>query len=397
MNKNNEDKLPEGWIQTALRNVAEINPGVDTSKLSDSTLVSFVPMAAVEAGTGRIDLSEQRTLDSVRRSYVAFRDGDVLFAKITPCMENGKFAIARSLSSGIGFGSTEFHVLRPENGVDAQFLYYYISQESFRQNARSQMTGSAGQLRVPAAFLASISFPLAPTNEQHRIVSAIEQQFTRLDAGIAALRHAKAKLKRYRGALLAAAIDGRLTEAWRTNYPDVENAAVLLNHILEERRVRWEAEQLAKMQIRGITPKDDEWKKAYKEPQAPYTEDLPLLPEGWCWATIEQCASRVTDGTHQPPHFTDKGIPFIFISNIVSGTISFENTKYISEATYQQLNARCPVEYGDILYSAVGSYGVAVPVLTDRPFSFQRHIAHIKPSKLLSMRYLVLSLNSPLV
>jgi Type I restriction modification DNA specificity domain len=123
-------------------------------------------------------------------------------------------------------------------------------------------------------------------------------------------------------------------------------------------------------------------------------EQLPELPEGWCWATLEQCSRRITDGTHQPPPFVEKGIPFIFVKHIVKGQITFEGTKYISEATYQELNSRCPVEIGDILYSAVGSYGVAVPVLASQPFSFQRHIAHIKPSRLLSLSYLVTCLNS---
>src|SRR5260370_30001066 len=129
----------------------------------------------------------------------------MLFAKITPCMENGKSAVAQSLSSKIGFGSTEFHVLRPDEGIVPQLLYYYISQESFRQTARTYMTGSAGQLRVPAVFLADASYPLTPTNEQYRIVAAIEQQFTRLDAGVATLQRARTKLKRYRAAVIKAA------------------------------------------------------------------------------------------------------------------------------------------------------------------------------------------------
>src|SRR5205814_833556 len=122
--------------------------------------------------------------------YTAFQEGDVLFAKITPCMENGKVAVARSLASNIGFGSTEFHVLRPEKGIDPQLLFYYLLQESFRQNARANMTGSAGQLRVPAAYLANTLYSLAPLAEQRRIVAAIEQQFSRLDAAIESLNHA---------------------------------------------------------------------------------------------------------------------------------------------------------------------------------------------------------------
>jgi type I restriction enzyme S subunit len=128
-----------------------------------------------------------------------------------------------------------------------------------------------------------------------------------------------------------------------------------------------------------------------------HPDSLAELPQGWHWATLAECTTRITDGTHQPPPFSESGIPFIFVSNIVRGSISFERTKFISQATHEELNRRCPVESGDILYSAVGSYGVAVPVTTDRPFSFQRHIAHIKPHRELSQAYLVHCLNSPQV
>jgi type I restriction enzyme S subunit len=119
------------------------------------------------------------------------------------------------------------------------------------------------------------------------------------------------------------------------------------------------------------------------------------LPKGWDRVSLANCCSRITDGTHLPPKFTPQGIPFIFVQHIVGGAIRFEKTKFISAQTHAQLNSRCPVEQGDILYSAVGSYGVAVLVNTDAPFSFQRHIAHIKPLPGISSKFLVHCLNSP--
>jgi len=107
------------------------------------------------------------------------------------------------------------------------------------------------------------------------------------------------------------------------------------------------------------------------------------------------CA-RVSDGTHQPPPFTESGIPFLFVRHIVGGMIRFDDTKFISSETYDELHTRKPISVGDVLYSAVGSYGVAVEVDTRERFSFQRHIAHLVPSndKVIS-RYLVHYLNSP--
>ena len=347
-----ENGLPRGWVQTTLGNVAAINPGVDISTIPALNLVSFVPMASVEAGTGRMDISTQRQLSEVKRGYTAFQEGDVLFAKITPCMENGKSAVARSLSSGIGFGSTEFHVLRPAEGIDPQLLYYYISQESFRQTARTFMTGSAGQLRVPAAFLVDVPYPLPPLPEQQRIVAAIEQQFSRLDAGVAALRRAQAKLKRYRAAILKAAVEGKLTEAWRAEHPTTEPASQLQERILTERRAKWEADRRAK----GKDPA----KVRYVEPAKPDVESLPELPEGWCWATVEQLAATepnsITDGPFgsnlKTEHYKSEGGRVIRLQNIGEG--EFKDEKAFIALEHLETLRKHRVFAGDLVIAALG-------------------------------------------
>ena len=113
---------------------------------------------------------------------------------------------------------------------------------------------------------------------------------------------------------------------------------------------------------------------------------------------LADLCERVTDGTHQPPKFTSSGIPFLFVSNIVNGQISFATTKFIAPDTHCELNRRCPVEVGDVIVSTVGSYGNAAVVHDDRPFSFQRHIAHIKlKTNLLDAVYLVHALHSAFV
>ena len=116
----------------------------------------------------------------------------------------------------------------------------------------------------------------------------------------------------------------------------------------------------------------------------------------WPRVALKQVTERITDGTHQPPVFVDRGVPFLFVRHIVGGVMSFEDTRFISEETYRRLHQRRPILKGDVLYSAVGSYGVAVEVNTSRPFSFQRHIAHLIPrrSEILP-RFLVHCLNAP--
>lgn len=104
-------------------------------------------------------------------------------------------------------------------------------------------------------------------------------------------------------------------------------------------------------------------------------------PKGWAKVLLGDLCTRITDGTHQPPKFQESGIPFIFVANIVQGRLSLDASKFISKETYEELTRRCPIEHGDVLYSTVGSYGVPVKVDTNERFSFQRHIAHLKPNR----------------
>jgi type I restriction enzyme S subunit len=121
-------------------------------------------------------------------------------------------------------------------------------------------------------------------------------------------------------------------------------------------------------------------------------------PKRWDVLEIGDVCFKVTDGTHQPPPFTLSGIPFIFVQNMVGGEIDFSSTKYVSEATYQELTRNTKIEIGDILYSSVGSFGVAVQVLTKQKFIFQRHIAHLKPNaKKVNSSFLCIQMNSSYV
>ncbi len=132
-------------------------------------------MAAVDEINGSIALPQLRPYNQASKGYTPFKENDVLFAKITPCMQNGKAAIARNLSGGLGFGSTEFHVLRPIPELLSQWVFAFIRQPSFRSAAEANFTGSAGQKRVPADFLKGFPIPVPPLAEQTRIVNLLEE------------------------------------------------------------------------------------------------------------------------------------------------------------------------------------------------------------------------------
>lgn len=165
-----------GWGLVPLGSVCYINPkkGQDP-RLNSGVEVSFVPMPAVTE-RGEIDATAIKEYDEVKTGFTYFAENDVLFAKITPCMENGKGAVARGLHNGLGFGSTEFHVLRPIIGKSNPYWIYTLTAFSqFREDAASNMTGSAGQRRVPASFLENYRVALPPIELQEQFATFIEQ------------------------------------------------------------------------------------------------------------------------------------------------------------------------------------------------------------------------------
>ena len=166
----------KGWGLIALGECCELNPKKsDDDRLKEGVEVSFVPMPAVTE-KGELDNSSIRLYEQVQKGFTYFADNDVLFAKITPCMENGKGAVARGLKNGIGFGSTEFHVLRPKAGVsNPVWLYTIMSFKQFRQDAARKMTGSAGQRRVPSSFLSGYKVSLPPIALQNQFAIFVER------------------------------------------------------------------------------------------------------------------------------------------------------------------------------------------------------------------------------
>lgn len=398
-----EDGLPTGWVVASLIEIAYLNPRWLDREPGQDEVVSFVPMAAVEAESGRLDSSSTRAWKEVSKGYTRFQEGDVLFAKITPCMENGKFAIAKGLIGGRAAGSTEFHVIRPIHGVEAKLLLYFLLRDSLRGEARVRMKGAAGQLRVPPEFLAQVQIPLPPSTEQRRIIGEIEKQFTRLEAAVGALKRVQANLKRYRASVLKAACEGRLVpteaELARAEGRDYEPADKLLARILKERRARWEADQLAKMHTAGKPPKDDKWKAKYKEPAPPDPINLPRLPEGWLAASMDQITTQVGDVDHRMPTPASSGIPYISTKDFYGENgIDFDHAKRISPRDYAALARKIRPEPEDILLSRYGTVGEVRKVVWDVEFQASYSIAIAKPLQaMVTTDYVVLALKSEVV
>jgi len=164
----------KNWEVKRIKEVCEINPSkAETNKLLGTTVVSFLAMANVSESAEIIN-KQERMLNEVKNGFTFFKDGDVLIAKITPCFENGKGAFVENMLSGFGFGSTEFHVLRANQGVLLnKFFYYLVSDKKFRKIGARFLTGSAGQQRVPTHYLENVKIPLPPLKTQKQIVAKL--------------------------------------------------------------------------------------------------------------------------------------------------------------------------------------------------------------------------------
>lgn len=318
-----------------LTDVVEFNPRPDRSELADYLEVSFVPMAAVEAGSGRIDATTIRRLGEVKKGYTTFREGDVLFAKITPCMENGKMAVARGLRNGVGCGSTEFHVLRPRPGVDAHYVYHFVSSARFRAEASHHMTGAVGQKRVPAAFLEHCEIPLPDLAEQRRIVGEIERQFSCLEEGVTNLKRVKANLRHYVAATLRAAFAGELV-------PREADSALHNGHPFERG-----CELLARL----VSTRDG---RSSKTLGLPKTSIGDLSIDGWAWTTLGECFKVAVGATpsRKEPAYWGGSVPWVSSGEVQFSRISMTNESITEAGLANSSTQISPV--GSVLLAMIG-------------------------------------------
>lgn len=235
-----------------LSDIAEVNPRVDLRGLGEDSPVSFIPMADV-TDTGQWVGRQARPLREVCVGYTPFAEGDVLFAKITPCMENGKGAHATGLTNGVGFGSTEFHVLRARGDNDARFLFHWLQAPPTRTRAVAFMGGSAGQQRVQPEFFSRFHIPRIDPAEQRRIAAVLDT----VDEAIAATEAVIAKLRQVRAGLLHDLLTRGLDENGDLRDP-VAHPEQFKDSVLGRIPKEWEVptlERICRYIGSGVTPR----------------------------------------------------------------------------------------------------------------------------------------------
>lgn len=255
------------------------------------------------------------------------------------------------------------HLLFPD------FFLYYLSQAVQKFKYQHRGTTIAGVTRKQ---LSDLPIPLPPLNEQCRIVSKIEELTAHSKRAREALEEVPKLIDQFRQSVLAAAFRGDLTAKWREQNPDVEPATTLIER--------------AKIEIQGKSRKVKE------------NLSIPCkIPNYWTWVTLAEVCRIITDGDHQAIPKTETGVPVIDIRNISSGKLSFNNARYASCEYYESVPAYKRPEKNDILYSVVGTYGIAVVVDTNSRFCLQRNTSLLKPCKVINVNFLAYALQSFLV
>lgn len=202
--------IPTHWQIKKIKHICSINPTSKPTELDRTTIVEFIPMENVDENNGIIKKYNFRKLKEVSQGYTSFRNNDIIFAKITPCMENGNCAIVSNLSNDICYGSTEFVVFRSNCLVNNGFLYLLLRSKSLRNIFETNMHGSAGQKRIGTDFIANFLVTLPPIDEQKRIIEYIESVKTKIEAAITCKQNEIEKLKEYKTTLINSAVTGKI-------------------------------------------------------------------------------------------------------------------------------------------------------------------------------------------
>ncbi len=373
--------IPGSWETPCVEDVCEIISGYGFPKKLQGKSVGDIPFFKV----GDISEAWQKNkvgLD-IANHYLNWQEmkslkaqplppNTVVFAKIGAAIGLNRRAILKQPSL---VDNNVMGVWAESRFLNTFFLFHFFCTLRFGENSRASIVPS-----IRKSDVGNVQLPLPPLNEQHRIVSKIEELFSKLDAGVAALERVKANLKRYRASVLKAAVEGKLTEKWRAENPDREPASRLLERILIERRHKWEEEQLANYQAKGQKPPKD-WRFKYKEPAKPDTADLPDLPEGWCWATVDQISCFVTSGSRGwAKYYSESGPLFIRAQDINKDWLDLTNIAHVNVPESSE-KFRTRTQQGDLLITITGANVTKSALVRDEigEAYVSQHVALVHP------------------
>jgi type I restriction enzyme, S subunit len=299
---NETEQLPSGWAVANLEDAFDILDGqrVPVNAKERAKRAGNIPYYGA---TGRVGWIDDYLFDE--RLVLLGEDGAPFFDKTRH---------VAYLISGKSWVNNHAHVLRPCGGLTASLFAHQLNVIDYHA-----YVGGTTRWKLNQAPMRKIQLRIPPSKEQERIADALDELMSDLDAGVAALDRVREKLKLFRASVLKAAVEGTLTAEWRKQHPQVEPAPELLKRILAERRRRWEEQQLSNFKEKGREPPEN-WKTKYIEPNAPAIDKLPVLPERWCWASLDQVfrveRGRFSVRPRNDPRYYGGDVPFVQIGEL---------------------------------------------------------------------------------
>lgn len=344
-------QVPKHWPSMRLRHCVALNPSKsEVASLPRSLEVSFLPMEAI-GDDGQLDLSRTRQIQAVETGYTYFRDGDVAFAKITPCFENGKGALMRGLTEGIGFGTTELVVLRADQSrVLPTYLSWVVRSPEFRDQGEASMYGAGGQKRVPDDFVRELPWPIPTKEEQLAISSFLYHETAKIDALIAEQEKLIALLAEKRQATISHAV------------------------------------------TRGLNPD-----APMKDSGVPWLGEVPAHWESKQLKHVAKPGTAITYGIVQAGPHIEGGIPYIKTSDMAGDRLPLDGYSRTSpeiDAAY----SRSKVDAGDLVIAIRATVGKCLPVpLELAGANLTQGTAKVSPSDEVQPSFLLWTLRSSAV
>lgn len=352
MSGRNEGDLPKGWTEARIEDLfwpledgrtlhQGWSPQCEKTPAPTDEDWGVLKTTAIQPGQFLPQHNKNLPKQLTPRPQTEVKVGDFLITCAGPRVRCGVACLVRSTRPRLMMSGKMYRFRVSSDYFDARFLEAYLLTPRARAAIDKMKTGGSDSgLNLTHDRFRPLPIPVAPLNEQERIMDVLEELLSDLDAGVAALERVRVKLKHYRATVLKSAVDGTLTAEWRAQHPVIEPASELLKRILTERRRRWEQVQLQKFSDAGKTP-PEHWKAKYKEPPAPDTTNLAPLSARWCWASVGQLAEIGTGATpnrgKKERYYLDGEIPWV-TSGCVNAPYVIEPSDYVTKFALQECN-----------------------------------------------------------
>jgi len=383
-------KIPNNWIWTRLGAIINIFRGLSYTK-NDEVEDGFLVLRGNNLTDNGLTFLENIYVNEkvAKKGVEVKKDDIVLVASTGSSKVIGRACVVEEDYEKTTIGA--FLILcRPEEIIAKNWVHYIFKTLRYRLYISEQAKGTNIK-NIKNEYLENFSIPLPPLNEQKRIVEKLDFLFDKTKKAKEIIEGIKIDIENRKISILDRAFKGVLTSKWR-NENKVSDVKELLKLINDEKIKKWEEDCLQAEKNGNKKPK----KPIIKEIEdmiVPVEEQPYKLPDSWVWVKLDNLCSKITDGTHKTPKYTDSGVPFISVKDIYDNQVSFNNTKFISQEEHNELYKRCNPEYDDILLTKSGTIGRTAVIKTQNEFSLFVSVALLKNYKnIIDSSYLSLNI-----